>query len=73
MTTLFHNIAELLTLEGAVKKSGKHLCIDDLSVLKNAALITDENKILWIGKDSTIPISLQSSITHFIFFFSISF
>lgn len=64
MTTLFHNIAELLTLEGAVKKSGKHLCIDDLSVLKNAALITDENKILWIGKDSTIPISLQSSITQ---------
>ncbi|MCP4913735.1 MAG: imidazolonepropionase [Oligoflexia bacterium] len=48
---LLKNIKELLTLESAYKKDGRHLTKDDLSLLKDVSLIHDEKKILWIGKD----------------------
>ncbi len=55
MTTLFYNISEALTLEGAVIKNGCHLLSSDLSIIKDAAILTDGGKILWVGNQNAIP------------------
>lgn len=55
MNTLYFNISELITLESVVKKKGKHLNSSDLSLIKNACVITDENQILWAGTQEDIP------------------
>lgn len=52
---VFSNISELITLEGAQKKDGRHLHEEDLSIIKNASLVCDKEKILWIGEASSLP------------------
>ena len=55
MITVFKNIDELLTLEGVSKKQGRGILENDLSILKNAAIVTNKNKISWIGESKKIP------------------
>lgn len=56
MSKLFTDISQLLTLEGARKKDGRHPEEKDLSIIENAAIAVDtDGKIGWIGKTSEIP------------------
>lgn len=59
---LFKNISEALTLNGCVKKNGAHLTTDDLGIIKNAAIITDDKSILWVGQESLLPSEYMSNV-----------
>lgn len=52
---IFRNIGTLLTLEGVLKKQGRHIQESDLSILSKAAMIVEKGKVLWIGSDKKIP------------------
>lgn len=60
MGIIFKNIANLLTLEGAAQKQGRHVKIEDLSILNQAAIICDRGLITWVGSSKKIPKQLAS-------------
>lgn len=60
-TYLFYNISELVTLDSALKKDGRNLLEADLSIIKDAAIICDQEKILWIGQFTNIPSTFEIS------------
>lgn len=49
---IFKNIGELLTLEGAARKGGRHIVEADLSITKDAVLVEDQGVIQWVGPAS---------------------
>lgn len=49
------DIDNLYTLTGVDKKDGRNLVHDDLSPIKNAAIVFDTDKIMWVGKTTEIP------------------
>lgn len=49
------DIAELATLEGVIKKDGRHLLPEDLGIIKNAAIVFDENQVHWVGPNDQLP------------------
>lgn len=49
------HIGQLLTLEGAVKKKGRHIEPQDLSIIHDAALVVSRGKILWAGPQREVP------------------
>lgn len=51
----FTDIDELLTLEGAEKKSARRILDVDLGIIKKAAIIVDKGIIKWIGPTNKIP------------------
>lgn len=53
--TLFKNISELLTLQSAANKEGRHIVESDLSILRKAAVVVDKGQILWVGEQKKIP------------------
>lgn len=55
MVKVFKNIDTCLTLEGASKKEGRHISENDLSIIKNASIVTKKDKIHWIGPTSKLP------------------
>lgn len=62
--TAFRNIEELLSLLGARGKGGRHITESDLGVIKKAALIVGKGKVVWVGKDKSIPRSLKGKIAR---------
>ncbi|EQC43540.1 imidazolonepropionase [Bacteriovorax sp. Seq25_V] len=52
---ILENISELLTLESALNKDGRHLLPEDLSILNNASVVFDNDNILWVGHTSQLP------------------
>lgn len=56
----YSNISQVLTLESANSKDGRNLEPSDLSVLNNASIVFDNEKILWIGKTTELPDIYQS-------------
>jgi len=62
MTSLFYNISEALTLEGVVKKKGSKLLTSDLSLIKDASIVTEDGKILWVGEKANLPKDLEKSV-----------
>lgn len=52
---LFRDISNLLTLQSAAQKQGRHIQADDLSILRNQAMIIQDGVIQWIGPDRKIP------------------
>lgn len=54
------NCGQILTLEGAHKKDGRHLIPDDLSIIENGAIVCDEQTILWVGKEKDLPSDLAN-------------
>ena len=61
---IYRNINELGTLQEVAKKSGKNILPEDLCLLQNAAIVFDENEILWVGQDLNIP-SEYKNFTEF--------
>lgn len=51
----YRNFSQIVTLKDAFNKDGRNLKPEDLSILKNASIVFDENEILWVGKDSKFP------------------
>lgn len=60
MSTLLYGIGELLTLEGAWKKSGRHIQEDDLGVISKAAVLMDQGRIVWVGPEKKLKSTLSS-------------
>lgn len=46
---VFLDIAELLTLEGANQKQGRHVQEEDLSIIPDAVLVCEDGKVKWAG------------------------
>lgn len=55
MLKAFTDLNEIVTLKSAHKKDGRKLLPDDLSIIKNGAIVFDETKILWVGETSRFP------------------
>ncbi len=55
MITKLSNITQLLTLEEAHKKEGRHLHPKDKSLVLNASIVFNEEKILWVGSEKDFP------------------
>lgn len=51
----YKNINELITLKIAFEKDGRKLIPEDLSIIKNGAIVFDEKKVLWLGPTKDIP------------------
>lgn len=52
---LYRDISELVTLSGALKKDGRNLKPEDLSIIKDGTIVFDDSKIIWVGNSSDIP------------------
>lgn len=48
------NIGKLVTLKNAVEKKGRYINVEDLSVIKNAAVVFDK-VIKWTGPENELP------------------
>ena len=55
MKLVYDGIRELLTLEPARRKEGRHAEEADLGIIENAAVVVERGKILWLGPASTLP------------------
>lgn len=60
MSTLLYGIGELLTLEGAWKKSGRRIQEEDLGVIAKAAVLMDQGRIVWAGPEKKLKSALAS-------------
>src|ERR1700692_3560423 len=52
---LFTHIDELLSLQPAFEKQGRHIREADLGLAKNQALYVDNGRIAWLGPQKKIP------------------
>lgn len=59
MKILYTDLNQIITLEKAFHKNGRHLIPEDLSTIPNGAIVFDE-KILWVGATSDIPKEYQN-------------
>jgi imidazolonepropionase len=64
MITHYKNIKQLISLKSAHQKDGRFLKPEDLSLLSNASILFDNDKILWVGLSSDIPSSFKISKTY---------
>lgn len=55
MLKAFIHLNEIATLKAAQAKDGRKLIPSDLSIIKDAAIVFDETKILWVGETSKFP------------------
>lgn len=55
MLKAFTDLNEIVTLKGAHSKDGRNLVPEDLSIIKNGAIVFDETKIIWVGESSNFP------------------
>lgn len=60
MLKAYTNLNEILTLKGAVAKDGRKLGPEDLSIIRDGAVVFDESKILWVGESSRFPEQYQN-------------
>jgi imidazolonepropionase len=52
---VYEHIKQLLTLQGAKHKQGRHTEEADLSIIEDAAVVVDAGSIAWLGKRSELP------------------
>ncbi|HLE11583.1 MAG TPA: imidazolonepropionase [Bacteriovoracaceae bacterium] len=64
MLNIYQNFTQAVTLQNALIKDGRHLLPSDLSIIKNAAIVFDDNNILWVGESSKIPSQYSNSPTQ---------
>jgi imidazolonepropionase len=55
MIKAFTDLNEIVTLKSAHKKDGRKLLPEDLSIIKNGAIVFDETKIIWVGENAKFP------------------
>lgn len=59
MATLIRGVSQLLTLEGAWKKSGRHIKEEDLGIISKACLLIDGGQILWVGPEKNLKSAIK--------------
>ena len=64
MKKVYLHLSEILTLEKALKKDGRRLLPEDLSLLQDAAVAVDGDEILWVGETRALPTKYQSFESH---------
>lgn len=52
---VFINFSEIISLEGSYNKDGRSLLPNDLSRIKNGAIVFDDKKIHWVGETKNLP------------------
>lgn len=52
---LFSGIDQLLTLDSAFKKQGRHITESDLGVIDQAALLVQNGRVAWVGQRKSLP------------------
>ena len=57
------NLNQIVTLKNAALKDGRKLEQDDLSIIKDGAVVFDENKILWVGHTTSLPSEYSKALT----------
>lgn len=51
----YTHLNEILTLDKAHAKDGRNLTAADLGLIKDGAIVFENNEILWVGKTSELP------------------
>lgn len=64
MLTVYTHISELVTLKGVHQKDGRKLTPDDLSIIREGAIVFDEEKILWVGPGANLPPQYYNVPSH---------
>lgn len=59
MAILIRGIGQLLTLEGAWRKSGRHVVEEDLGLVSKAAILLDKGHIHWAGPERKLKSALS--------------
>jgi imidazolonepropionase len=49
------DLNQLITLKSCHEKDGRNLLPDDLDIISNAAIVFDDQSIIWIGDSKSIP------------------
>lgn len=52
---IFRNFSQIATLAGASLKNGRNLNVEDLGLIANGTIVSDGEKILWVGADKLLP------------------
>ncbi len=60
MIKVYRNFSQIVTLANALKKDGRNLTPQDLSIIENGTIVFDGTKILWVGKDGDLPEKYQN-------------
>lgn len=61
---VYTHLNEIMTLRQAHLKNGRKLAPEDLSIIQDAAIVFDEEKIHWVGKTLDLPTEFQSIKAH---------
>jgi imidazolonepropionase len=61
---IYTDLNEIITLQGAHFKDGRKLKPEDLSTIKDGAIIFDDSHIIWVGKKNEIPVEYKSLPSH---------
>jgi imidazolonepropionase len=64
MNKVYLHLAEVLTLEGAVKKDGRNLLPADLALVQDGAVVVEGDTIVWVGETLALPTKYHSYETH---------
>ncbi len=60
MIKAYRNFSQIVTLSNALKKDGRNLSPEDLSIIENGSIVFNGKEILWVGKDSEFPEEYQN-------------
>lgn len=59
MRTLFRNIGELYTFQGFADRNGRKVSENDYGLIKKAAMLVENGRILWLGEEKKLPRDLK--------------
>ena len=51
----YKHLNQILTLQSASHKDGRRLCVEDLSIVNDGAIVFDQERIAWVGKTADLP------------------
>ena len=56
----FAQISELVTLSGVREKDGRKPLPEDIGIIKNGAIVFNDDEILWVGSSDDLPTKYQT-------------
>ncbi len=59
MERVYIHLNQILTLKSAHIKDGRRLTSDDLDVIHDGAVVVKEDRILWVGRSSDLPLEFK--------------
>lgn len=60
MNKVYLHLNEVLTLEKALRKDGRKLLPEDLSLIQDGAVAIEDDTIVWVGETASLPTKYQS-------------